>query len=165
MAAASAESREERISGVVGDARAFTLDSDGFACTRVFDEPEVWRVELLMSQTFLPSVNVFVVRDGAETLIVDTGTPDDYNDTRLMRALVRLGVDPAHATLFCTHAHIDHSGQARELAEAGVRVTLSRATLADMRRFSTPTYCDYMAERLVGEGVGAAEAEEMANSI
>lgn len=164
-AAASAESREERISGVVGDARAFALDSDGFACTRVFDEPEVWRVELLMSQTFLPSVNVFVVRDGAETLIVDTGTPDDYNDTRLMRALVRLGVDPAHATLFCTHAHIDHSGQARELAEAGVRVTLSRATLADMRRFSTPTYCDYMAERLVGEGVGAAEAEEMANSI
>ena len=159
------ESREERISGVVGDARAFALDSDGFACTRVFDEPEVWRVELLMSQTFLPSVNVFVVRDGAETLIVDTGTPDDYNDTRLMRALVRLGVDPAHATLFCTHAHIDHSGQARELAEAGVRVTLSRATLADMRRFSTPTYCDYMAERLVGEGVGAAEAEEMANSI
>ena len=119
------ESRDQRIAGRLGDATAFTLDSDGFACTRVFDEPEVWRVELLMSQTFLPSVNVFVVRDGAETLIVDTGTPDDYNDTRLMRALVRLGVDPAHATLFCTHAHIDHSGQARELAEAGVRVTLS----------------------------------------
>lgn len=157
--------REERIAGELGDACAFTLDSDGFACTRVFDEPEVWRVELLMSQTFLPSVNVFVVRDGDETLIVDTGTPDDYNDTRLMRALVRLGVDPAHATLFCTHAHIDHAGQARELAEAGVRVVVSRGTLADMRRFSTPTYCDYMTNRLVDEGVGPDEAEVLANSI
>lgn len=158
-------SREERIAGDLGDATAFTLDSDGFACTRVCDEPEVWRVELLMSQTFLPSVNVFVVRDGEQTLIVDTGTPDDYNDTRLMRALVRLGVDPSRATLFCTHAHIDHAGQARELAEAGVRVVVSQATLADMRRFSTPTYCDYMAERLVGEGCCASEAEQMANSI
>lgn len=110
------ESRDQRIAGRLGDATAFTLDSDGFACTRVFDEPEIWRVELLMSQTFLPSVNVFVVRDGAEALIVDTGTPDDYNDTRLMRALVRLGVDPSRSTLFCTHAHIDHAGQARELA-------------------------------------------------
>ena len=159
------ESRDQRIAGRLGDATAFTLDSDGFACTRVFDEPEIWRVELLMSQTFLPSVNVFVVRDGAEALIVDTGTPDDYNDTRLMRALVRLGVDPSRSTLFCTHAHIDHAGQARELAEAGVRVTLARSTLADMRRFSTPTYCDYMADRLVAEGVGRAEAEELANSI
>ena len=94
------ESRDQRIAGRLGDATAFTLDSDGFACTRVFDEPEIWRVELLMSQTFLPSVNVFVVRDGAEALIVDTGTPDDYNDTRLMRALVRLGVDPSRSTLF-----------------------------------------------------------------
>ena len=34
----------------------FTLDGDGFTCSRVLDEPEVWRVELLMHDTFLPSV-------------------------------------------------------------------------------------------------------------
>lgn len=144
---------------------SFTLDSDGFACTRVCEEPEVWRIELLMSQTFLSSVNAFVVKDGPEALIVDTGTPDDYNDTRLMRALVRLGVDPACATLFCTHAHIDHAGLARELAEAGVRVTASAGTLADMDRFTSRSYLDYMIERLVGEGTPPDEAAEMANIV
>ena len=96
----------------------FTLDGDGFICHRVLDAPEVWRVELLMHDTFLPSVNAFVVRDGGETLVVDSGTPDDFNDTRLMRALLGLGVDPEGATVFFTHAHIDHTGLARELSEA-----------------------------------------------
>ena len=67
----------------------FTLDGDGFTCSRLLDEPEVWRVELLMHDTFLPSVNAFVVRDGDETLVVDAGTSDDFNDTRLMRATLR----------------------------------------------------------------------------
>ena len=98
----------------MGDARAFALDSDGFACTRVFDEPEIWRVELLMSQTFLPSVNVFVVRDGAETLIVDTGTPMTTTTPASCAPSCAWGVDPARSTLFCTHAHRP-SGQAREL--------------------------------------------------
>ena len=69
----------------------FTLDEDGFTCRQVLDDPEVWRVELAMGDTFLPSVNAFVVRDADETLLVDTGTPDDFNDTRLMRARTRLG--------------------------------------------------------------------------
>ena len=101
-------------------ANCFTLDEDGFTCRRVLDAPEVWRVELLMHDTFLPSVNAFVVLDGGEALVVDAGTPDPLNDTRLMRALLGLGVDPAETptTLFCTHAHIDHVGLARELAEA-----------------------------------------------
>lgn len=157
--------RDERVCGPVGDATAFTLDSDGFACTRVCDEPEIWRVELLMGQTFLPSVNVFVLRDGDDSLIVDTGTPDDYNDTRLMRALVRLGVDPSRATLFCTHAHVDHAGQAPELAAAGVRVLVSASTDADMHRYAGRGYLEEMVERLVSEGCRPAEATQMAGSI
>ena len=89
-------------------ADCFTLDEDGFTCRKVLDAPEVWRVELLMHDTFLPSVNAFVLRDDGETLVVDAGTSDDFNDTRLMRALIGLGVDPERTTLFCTHAHMDH---------------------------------------------------------
>ena len=83
-----------------------------------------------MHDTFLPSVNAFVVLDGGEALVVDAGTPDPLNDTRLMRALLGLGVDPAETptTLFCTHAHIDHVGLARELAEAGARVLVRMAS-------------------------------------
>lgn len=145
----------------------FALDSDGFTCCRVLDAPEVWRVELLMGDTFLPSVNVFVVIDGGEALVVDAGTPDDYNDTRLMRALLRLGVDPAAmpVTLFCTHAHNDHMGLARELSQAGARVVVSAGVVSDMGRFAVPAYRGQLVERLASEGASAAEAAELADAI
>ena len=119
--------RDIRVCGPISEAERFALDSDGFVCVRVSDEPEIWRVELLMERTFLPTVNVHVVRDGDDALIVDTGTSDDYNDTRLMRALVRLGVNPTRATVFVTHSHEDHAGLARELADAGARIQIGRA--------------------------------------
>lgn len=143
----------------------FTLDGDGFTCHRVLGEPEVWRVELLMHDTFLPSVNAFVVLDGGDALVVDAGTPDEFNDTRLMRALVGLGVDPARTTLFCTHAHIDHTGLARELSEAGARVLVPEGVLADMRRFAVPAWRDRMVARMRAEGVGDVEAAELADAI
>lgn len=143
----------------------FTLDGDGFTCHRVLDEPEVWRVELLMHDTFLPSVNAFVVRDGAETLVVDSGTPDDFNDTRLMRALLGLGVDPECVTVFFTHAHIDHTGLARELAEAGGRLVVPEGVLADMRRFAVPAWRETMVRRLRAEGFSVAESAELADVI
>ena len=148
-------------------AACFRLDSDGFSCCRVLDAPEVWRVELLMGDTFLPSVNAFVVLDAGEALVVDAGTADDYNDTRLMRALLRLGVDPARmpVTLFCTHAHNDHMGLARELSLAGARVTVSEGVASDMRRFAVPAYRGAMVRRLASEGMGAAEAAELADAI
>lgn len=145
----------------------FTLDEDGFTCRKVLDEPEVWRVELLMHDTFLPSVNAFVVLDAGEALVVDAGTSDDFNDTRLMRALLGLGVDPAvmPTTLFCTHAHMDHAGLARELAEAGVRVVVPEGVLADMRRLAVPAWRDEMVARMLAEGVSAAESAELADVI
>lgn len=141
---------------------SFRLDSDGFTCTRVCDEPEIWRVELAMGRTFLPSVNVHVVLDGPHALIVDAGTWDDYNDTRLMRALVRLGVDPSRATVFCTHSHEDHTGLVRELAVAGAKIVMSSRTLADMQAYSSPAYRDFLVRRLVAEGSEPAAAEELA---
>ena len=143
----------------------FTLDGDGFTCSRVLDEPEVWRVELLMHDTFLPSVNAFVVRDGDETLVVDAGTSDDFNDTRLMRALLGLGVDPERTTLFCTHAHMDHAGLARELAEAGAHVVISDGVLGDMRLLAVPAWRDEMVARMRAEGASEAESAELADVI
>lgn len=150
---------------VRGNVAEFTLDSDGFACTRVMDEPEVWRVELAMESTFLGTVNAHVLIDGDEALVVDTGTPDPKNDTRLMRALLRLGVDPARTTVFCTHTHLDHAGLTAELAQAGMRVVATSGTIADSARYAPRAYFDYMVARLVSEGSGSDEAAEMAESI
>lgn len=143
----------------------FTLDEDGFTCSRVCDYPEVWRVELLMKDTFLPSVNAFVVCDSGETLVVDTGTPDPMNDTRLMRALLRLGCDPERMRVFCTHAHNDHTGLALELSLAGAEIIVGQGTLDDMRRFAVPSYRNFMAARLASEGCDLSEGEELADVI
>ncbi len=157
--------RDNKIMGPVAGLDSFALDSDGFSCEKVFDEPEVWRVELLMGQTFLPSVNAFVVLDEGEALVVDTGTADDYNDTRLMRALLRLGVDPSRTTLFCTHAHNDHAGQAAALAQAGIRVCAYQRTVEDMRLLPSRAYLDAMVSRLMIEGVEKEQAAQMAGAI
>ena len=163
MASGDAPRTEEWGCGCGAD--CFTLDDDGFTCRKVLDAPEVWRVELLMHDTFLPSVNAFVVLDGGEALVVDAGTPDPFNDTRLMRALVRLEVDPDRTTLFCTHAHVDHTGLARELAEAGARVVIPEGVLSDMRRFAVPAWRGAMASRMRAEGVCEREALELADVI
>ena len=160
-----ASERDQRISGEVGTADAFTLDSDGFTCSRVCDAPEIWCVELAMGRTFLPSVNVHVVLDAGEALIVDAGTADDYNDTRLMRALSRLGVDPAHTTVFCTHSHDDHTGLARELADAGAELVMSARSLTDLQTFSSFECRDFMVERLVAEGSEPGTARELVGSL
>lgn len=148
-----------------GDVTEFTLDSDGFTCTRVMDEPEIWRINLSMKSTFLGSVNAHVLIDGEEALLVDTGTPEPFNDTRLMRALLRLGVDPARTTVFCTHTHLDHAGMTYELAVAGMRVVTTSGTYADSVRYAPRSYFDYMVERLISEGSGHAEAADMAEAI
>lgn len=157
--------KDERDWGQGCGPNCFTLDGDGFTCSRVLDEPEVWRVELLMGDTFLPTVNAFVLLDGGEALVVDSGTSDDLNDTRLMRALVGLGVDPARATVWFTHAHLDHMGLARELALAGARVVVGTGVRDDMRRFTDPSWRREMAARLAGEGFSADESAELADTI
>lgn len=143
----------------------FRLDSDGFRCGRVCDEPEIWRVELAMGRTFLPSVNVHVVLDGSDALVVDTGTWDDYNDTRLMRALVRLGVDPSRATVFCTHSHEDHTGLVRELACAGAEVVMPAQAMRDLQAFAQPSYRDFLVGRLVSEGSAPAAAGALVDTL
>lgn len=157
--------RDIRVCGPISEAERFALDSDGFACVRVSDEPEIWRVELLMERTFLPTVNVHVVRDSDDVLIVDTGTSDDYNDTRLMRALVRLGVNPTRVTVFVTHSHEDHAGLARELADAGARILMGEQALADLRAFAAPEYRDFLAGRLASEGFAPDVALDLANTM
>ena len=107
-------------------------------------------------------MNVYVVRDGGDALIVDAGTGDDYNDTRLMRALVRLGLDLSRATVFCTHGHDDHAGLAYELAEAGAEVLMSSQSVADMREIAYVEGRDARAARLAGEGVDPDCARDLA---
>lgn len=61
-------------------------------------------------------VNVFVVREGDRSLVVDSSSGMDWSAfwPRLQRAVAGTTVE----TLYLTHLHIDHVGGARRIAEA-----------------------------------------------
>ncbi len=60
-------------------------------------------------------VNVYLVGDGSEAVLVDTGYPFSQGREVLRLALERAGV--RLAAILITHAHPDHFGMARELQE------------------------------------------------
>lgn len=70
--------------------------------------------------------NVFLIRDGGETALIDSGFGDDESFNKRTEMLSTLGVRPKYIIL--THHHYDHSSGAHRLREAtGARVVVHRA--------------------------------------
>lgn len=81
-------------------------------CVRVGSHPEVY------------SPNVYLIVDGGEAIMVDSGFPDGESVAARLDYLQRLG-DPTLKFIVLTHHHIDHAGGARRLREAtGARVLI-----------------------------------------
>jgi ribonuclease/clavin/mitogillin len=70
------------------------------------------------------SPNVYVIEDGGEGIMVDSGLADDESVSGRLRYLQRLG-DSKLNFIVLTHHHLDHAGGARRLREAtGARVLI-----------------------------------------
>ena len=52
----------------------------------------------------------YIVKDGDETLVIDTGAPSDEGFAILDAALTELDVDRTRMRFFLTHLHLDHAG-------------------------------------------------------
>lgn len=55
---------------------------------------------------------------GRDPVLVDCGVDDAQHLEALVQAVRRAGVDPARLTLYLTHGHVDHAGNARRLQDA-----------------------------------------------
>src|SRR5690348_4464111 len=107
-----------------------------------------WRLESLFGARFLYQ---YVVSDGEEALIVDTGDATTPRDV-IMPGLWSLGIPPEQVTLVVvTHPDLDHQG-----GLAGLREELTNAVaacgFADRMMVSEP-------ERLLTDRYGAYELE------
>jgi glyoxylase-like metal-dependent hydrolase (beta-lactamase superfamily II) len=70
--------------------------------------------------------NVFLIRNGDETALIDSGFGDDESFNKRTEMLAALGVKPKYIVL--THHHYDHSSGAHRLREAtGAQVVVHRA--------------------------------------
>lgn len=72
--------------------------------------PDVYRIRVPFDNYKLDSMNCYVVKDGEDALVVDTGAPADESRNYLCAALDELRVDPQRASFFLTHLHLDHAG-------------------------------------------------------
>jgi glyoxylase-like metal-dependent hydrolase (beta-lactamase superfamily II) len=86
--------------------------------------PGIWRLRLPLPWPGVPHCNAWAIASGSGIVLVDTGMHEPGSMMHLERALDQAGLKVEHIRLIvCTHAHVDHCGQAPPLAErAGCEV-------------------------------------------
>jgi glyoxylase-like metal-dependent hydrolase (beta-lactamase superfamily II) len=86
--------------------------------------PGVWRLRLPLPWPGVPHCNAWALAAGDGVVLVDTGMHEPGSEMHLHRALDQARLRIEHVRLIvCTHAHVDHCGQAPPIAErAGCEV-------------------------------------------
>ncbi len=80
--------------------------------------PGVWRLRLPLPWPGVPHCNAWALASGDGVVLVDTGMHEPGSMAHLERALDQAGLRLEHVRLVvCTHAHVDHCGQAPAIRE------------------------------------------------
>src|SRR3954451_18985601 len=80
--------------------------------------PGVWRLRLPLPWPGVPHGNAWAIAAGDGIVLVDTSTHEKGSMQHLERALEQVGLRVDDIRLIvCTHAHVDHCGQAAAIAE------------------------------------------------
>ena len=80
--------------------------------------PGVWRLRLPLPWPGVPHCNAWALASGDGIVLVDTGMHEPGSMAHLERALDQAGLRLEHVRLVvCTHAHVDHCGQAPVIRE------------------------------------------------
>jgi glyoxylase-like metal-dependent hydrolase (beta-lactamase superfamily II) len=90
--------------------------------------PGVWRLRLPLPWPGVPHCNAWALAAGPGVVLIDTGMHEPGSMAHLERALDQASLKIGHVRLIvCTHAHVDHCGQAPSIsARAGCEVWMHR---------------------------------------
>lgn len=89
------------------------------------DNPLIHRICVPLPENPLKLLNSYVIQDGGETLIIDTGFNRIECEIALMEGLAKLGIDWNRTGLMLTHLHSDHTGLVAQLTAKGANVYMS----------------------------------------
>lgn len=128
------------------------------ACVQVHRDPDVFEVRVPFENISTNDTNCYIVRDGDDTLVVDTGAPSDEGFAILDAALAELGVDRARAAFFLTHLHLDHAGLVDRIALPGARLYVSPVDFEAVRASRAASSYDSVRRAFVAEGVSPSDA-------
>lgn len=104
----------------------FGRGAEAPALVRLHTAPDVFLVRVPFKNISTSETNCYVIADGGETLVVDTGAPTEEGAEVLASALDELGVDLSRASFFLTHLHLDHAGLIDRVAPADAPVYVNR---------------------------------------
>jgi glyoxylase-like metal-dependent hydrolase (beta-lactamase superfamily II) len=80
--------------------------------------PGIWRLRLPLPWPGVPHCNAWALAAGDGIVLVDCGMHEPGSMAHLERALDQAGLRVEHVRLLvCTHAHVDHCGQAPPIAD------------------------------------------------
>jgi glyoxylase-like metal-dependent hydrolase (beta-lactamase superfamily II) len=80
--------------------------------------PGIWRLRLPLPWPGVPHCNAWALAAGPGVVLVDTGMHEPGSMAHLERALDQANLKVEHVRLIvCTHAHVDHCGQAPAIAQ------------------------------------------------
>lgn len=120
--------------------------------------PNVYMVQVPFLNISTSETNVFVVEDGGEALVVDTGAPTGEGAAVLERALEEIGVDKARTSFFLTHLHMDHAGLVDRLVPLEAPLYVNKVDFDLMNVSKVPRFWERVEARVVAEGVAAERA-------
>ena len=92
--------------------------------------PGFYQVKLPFPSNPLRDCNVYIVKGGDKSLMVDTGIDFPESRGELLDGIKKLGVDLKRTEFFLTHMHVDHTGNIVVLADDNSTVYFSRPDAA-----------------------------------
>ena len=126
---------------------------------KIYDNPEIWRIDVPLPENPLKNLNSYVIRSQGHMLVIDTGFNRAECRQALWAGLEQLGVIPEKTELFLTHLHSDHCGLVQGFVDRGCRVYLSRLDYEYLRRSREEAGWGYMEEWFRREGFPEEEME------
>ena len=118
---------------------------------QIWKEPQIYRIRVDLPDNPLRWLNVYVLRSGVQSLVIDTGFNRVECREALWKGLEELKLHPSHMALFLTHLHSDHTGLVWDFVERKIPVYMGRKEhcyYAGLQRMGTgiPLEKDFSAE-------------------
>ena len=120
---------------------------------QVFSDPDIYKIEVPFENLSTSATNCYVMKDGGDVLVVDTGAPTDEGAAVLSDALDKLKVDRDCATWFLTHLHVDHAGLVDQVVPHGGFLLYGATEAATVRATRTGMFLDSLRREYRRQGV------------
>ncbi|WP_417751060.1 MBL fold metallo-hydrolase [Senegalimassilia faecalis] len=123
---------------------------------QVHQNPDVYKIEVPFENISTSATNCYVVKDGDDALVVDTGAPTDEGAAVLSAALDELAVDRDRAKWFLTHLHMDHAGLVDQVVPDGGFLLIGANEVAAVRASRTGMFLETLRRVYRRQGVPLA---------